>query len=48
MHNNQSQETIDTKIILEETIKEKPHNFLIDRMSTNGSSKTQGQKYDLQ
>ena len=48
MHNNQSQETIDIQIILRETIKEKLSNFLRDRMSTNGSSKTQIQKDGLQ
>ena len=47
MHNNQSKETIDINIFLEETIMEKTHNFLTDRMSTNGSNKTQRQKDDL-
>ena len=36
------------RFILGETIKEKPHNFLRDRMSINGSSKTKRQKYDVQ
>ena len=48
MHNNQSQDTIYTIFILRETIQEKHHNFLKDRMSTNGNSKTQRQKDDLQ
>ena len=44
--NHKRQQT--QRFIIEETIKEKPHNFLRDRMSTNGSSKTQRYKYDLQ
>ena len=44
MHNNKTKRKETQKIFLGETIKEKTQNFLRDRMSTNGSSKTQRKK----